>query len=313
MKRLLALGLLAAGIVAPAAHAEWKPAGPITLHIGFKVAGGTDIQARLIGEALTEKKGWRLIYKNITGKGGANLARALKGGAADGLALGMAETSTFTYQPLRAQKIGYGAGDFDYIITTAKSQTGLVVRADRGWKTMDDMIKATQGGKRLKLAIMSARLGDAAHLIADKYDFKYTSVKSKGGRGVLNALMARDVDAGFIAGIQVKGVQAGDLVNVLSVETSRLAMSPDAPTLKEVGIPYGFGSTFVVVAPKGVAGEARNAIAAAIKEVLSDKNSKARKFVQRTFGAPPLVSGAALDKQIADEIADSKKLLAAIK
>ena len=45
--------------------------------------------------------------------------------------------------------------------------------------------------------------------------------------------------------------------------------------------------------------------------MLNDKSTKAAKFVQRAFGGPQLISGAALDKLIADNIADSKTLMAA--
>lgn len=314
MKRLLPLAIAGAFVSASAvqAMAEWKPAGPITLNIGFKAGGGTDTQARLIGEELSAKKGWKFLYKNVAGKGGSNLARVLKSASNDGLTLGMAVTSTFTYNPLISKKAGYSAADFDYIISTAPTQMGLVVRSDSGWKTMDDMVKAAKGGKQLKFAIMSPRLGDAAYLIGQKYGIKYNSVKAKGGRGVLNGLMAKDVDVGFIAGIHVKGVKAGELVNLLSAESSRLGMSPDAPTMKEVGIPYDFGITFIVFAPKGMPAEAKKGIADAFAAVLKDENSKARKFVQRAFGTPPLQTGADLEKKVAGELADNKKILAMI-
>ena len=58
MKRIVPLACVAALAFVPTAQAEWKPSGPITLNIGFKAGGGTDTQARLIGEALAAKKGW---------------------------------------------------------------------------------------------------------------------------------------------------------------------------------------------------------------------------------------------------------------
>jgi tripartite-type tricarboxylate transporter receptor subunit TctC len=146
MKRSVSLGLIAALALVPASHAlaEWKPAGPITLNIGFKAGGGTDTQARLIGEELSKKLGWKFIFKNVAGKGGSNLARTLKGGATDGLTIGMAVTSTVAYNPLLSKKIGYSANDFDYIISTAPTQMGLVVRKDSGWKNMADVIAAAK-------------------------------------------------------------------------------------------------------------------------------------------------------------------------
>lgn len=315
IKRAAASAVAAAALAAipvSAASAEWKPAGPITLNIAFKAGGGTDTQARLIGEALAKKKGWKFIYKNITGKGGANLARAMKGAKADGLTLGMAVTETFTYVPLISKKAGYTAGDFDYIITTAPTQMGVVVRADSGWKTMEDVARAAKAGKKIRFAIMSQRLGDAAYVIGQKYGIKFNNVKARGGRGVLNALMAKDVDIGFIAGIHHKAVKAGQLRNLLSAENERLRMSPNVPTLKEAGIAYEFGVKFLVFAPKGMPADAKKALADAFAEVLSDSNSKASKFVNRAFGVPPLDTGAKLDKVIADGIALNKKLLATI-
>lgn len=313
MKRPARLGLITALALVPATHAlaEWNPSGPITINIGFKAGGGTDTQARLIGEELTKRKGWKIIYKNVAGKGGSNLARTLKGGPTDGLTLGMAVDMTVAYNPLLSKKIGYSHEDFDYIISTAPTQMGLVVRKDSGWKNIDDVIKAAKA-KQLKFSIMSPRLGDAAYLISKKYGVKFSRVKAKGGRGVLNGLMAKDVDIGFIAGIHVKAVKSGDLINVASAEAARLRMSPDVPTLKELGIPYDFGVTFIVMAPKGTDPEAQKAIAAAFKEVLSDKNSKARQFVERAFGEPPLQTGEELKKFIYNQVETNKKVLATI-
>lgn len=314
MKRISALGAVAALAFLPSvpAMAEWKPSGPITLSIGFKVGGGTDTQARLIGEELSKKLGWKFIFKNVAGKGGSNLARMMKGGPTDGLTIGMATTTTFAYNPLLSKKIGYSADDFDYIISTAPTQMGLVVRKDSGWNTLSDVVAAAKSTK-LKIAIISPRLGDAAHLISQKFGVKFNTVKAKGGRGVLNGLMAKDVDVGFIAGIHVKGVKAGDLINVASAEKTRLTMSPDVPTLMEMGIPYAFGVTFIVFAPEGIDPQAKEAIADAFKGVLSDEKSKARAFVKRAFGEPPLKTGVALAKQVADELAINDKVIARIK
>lgn len=314
MKYLNSLALAAAITLVPAtkALAEWKPAGPIKLMIGFKAGGGTDTQARLVGEELAARKGWKFIYKNVAGKGGANLARVLKTEKNDGLTIGMAINSTFAYAPLISKRLGYTPADFDYLLATAPSQMGLVVRADSGWKTIEDMVKSAKSGKKLKFSIMTQPLGDAAYLIGKKFGIQFNRVKAKGGRGVLNGLMANDVDVGFIAGIHVKAVKSGDLINLASAEATRLTMSPSAPTLREMGIPYDFGLKFIVAAPKGMPADAKKAITDAFVELLKDENSKARKFIVRAFGAPPLTRGAELEKSITDWVATNKEILAKI-
>jgi tripartite-type tricarboxylate transporter receptor subunit TctC len=314
MNKLLSASLMTAALAVaagPVAAQEWKPAGPINLTIGFKAGGGTDTQARLIGEALTAKKGWKFNYKNVAGKGGANTARVIKEAAKDGLSIGMAVTSTFTHSPLISKKTGYTDADFDYVITTAPTQMGLVARTDSGWKNIDEMIAAAKE-KKLKIAIMGPTLDDATHVISENYGVKFSRVKVKGGRGVMNGLMAKDVDLGFIAGIHAKAVKSGDLINLASAENDRLTMSPDVPTLRELGIPHHFGITFVVFGPKGMDPAAKEGIAKAFAEVLSDPDAKATQFVNRAFGKPPLVTGADLVKQIKDETATNKKILASM-
>ena len=304
--------LMAPAIVPTSAMADWKPAGPIMLNIGFKAGGSADTQARMIGAELADRKGWKFIYKNVAGKGGASLARTLKDAPSDGLTLGMAVMSTFTYTPLKSKSAGFAVNDFDYLLTTARTQMGLVVRADSGWKNIDDVAKSVKSGRQLKFALMSPRLGDAATLVGKKFGIKFKTLKAKGGRGVLNGLMSKEFDIGFVAGIQVTAVTAGDLINVASAEKRRLPMSPNAPTFAELGLPYDFGSKFLLFAPKGVPDQVNSVITTAFAEVLSDPSSKSRKFITRVFGVPPLDRGESLNRQMLREIEANRRLLAKI-
>ena len=291
--------------------AAWKPSGPLNLMIAFSAGGGADTQARLIATELETKQGWKIIPQNVTGKGGAVMARKLKTQPNDGLTIGIAVTETFGYNMLAAKKAGYAPGDFTFITTTASSQMALVGRSDRGWKTIHDVIAAAKSGSAIKVGAMSQKLADLAYIIEQKFGVRFNTVMFKGGRKVVNAVTAGDVDMGWGAGIQARGVRSGDLVNLMSGETKRLKISPDAPTMMELGIPYDAGAKFVIVGPAGIPTEARNGIAAAIGQVLTDKSTKAAQFVQRAFGGPTLISGSDLDDFIMKGIEGSKKLLAA--
>ena len=310
-KAAIAAGL-AAAITSPAT-ADWKPSGPINLMIAFTAGGGADTQARLIAAELEKRKGWKIVPQNVTGKGGAVMAAKLKSQPNDGLTIGIAVTETFGYNMLAAKKQSYGVDDFTFVTTTAGSQMGLVAKADRGWKTIRDTIAEAKSGKAIKVGAMSQKLADLAYAIEQKFGVRFNVVMFKGGRAVVNAVTAGDIDMGWGAGIQAKAVKAGDLVNLLSGERKRLSLSPDAPTLGELGIPFEAGASFLIAAPKGIPDDARKGIANGIAEVLNDKSTKAAQFVQRAFGGPKLISGNALDEMIASGIADSKELIAATK
>ncbi len=309
-RRLPAL-VAALALFSMPALADWKPSGPVNLMIAFTAGGGADTQARLIATELEARKGWKIIPQNVTGKGGAVMAAKLKSQPNDGLTIGIAVTETFAYNVVVARKKTYEAQDFTFITTTAGSQMGLVAKSSSGWKSIHDLVKAAQGGQTIKLGAMSQRLADLTYVMGEKLGIRFNTVMLRGGRAVVNAVTAGDVDVGWGAGIQNRGVKAGDLVNLVSAEKGRLGISPDVPNLYELGIPFDNAAKFVFVAPRGIPDPARTAYASAIAEVLNDGSTKAAQFVKRAFGGPQLISGAELEQLITDSIKNSRALLEA--
>jgi len=312
--RLAVAGLAAAAFMATStAQAEWKPKGPINVVIGFAAGGGTDTQARLISAELKKRKGWNMIPSNLSGRGGVVMARKLKSMPNDGLSIGMAVTEVFGYNMLASKKAGYKTSDFTYIATTTSSQMGIVANTSKGWKTFKDVIAAAKKGKVFKFAGMSAKHADINFLIEQKYGVKFNTVVLRGGRKVMNAIIAGDVDLGYGAGIQAKAVMSGKMVNLASGLGERLRISPNAPTLVEMGIPYDIGAKFIFVAPAGIPADARKALADAIGEVINDPSTKASKFVSKRYGGPDVVIGKKLDAYIANEIKTAKVLMKLMK
>lgn len=312
MKSTLPIALACALAIAPlAAHAEWKPKGPITLMIAFAAGGGADTQARLIAEEIEARKGWKIIPEAVTGKGGGVLAARLAKQPADGTAIGMTVSESVGYNMLAEKNPGYSEKDFTFLATTAGTEMGIVAKAARGWKTLADVTAAMKKGEKVSFGAMSQKLGDGAYLLGKAQGVQYNIVELKGGKAVLDAITAGDVDIGWVAGIQARGVAAGDLVNLASGEARRLSMSPNAPTVKELGLNADFGVYFMFMAPKGLPAEARDALANAIKEAATDPKSKANAYIVKSFGAPDVITGAALDKMLAEDVESSKALLKA--
>ena len=291
--------------------AEWKPKGPIKLMIAFRAGGGVDTQARLIAEAISKNKGWKIIPQQVTGKAGAVLARKLKNEPKDGLSIAMLVTEAVGYNMMVMKNPGYKPEDFTFLTTTSGSQMGLVAKKDRGWKTIRDVIAEAKKGKALKAGAMSQKLTDGLYLLGKAHGVKFNTVMFKGGKGVMNAITAGDIDFGWVAGLQARAVKAGDVVNLASGETSKLKISPDAPLMKELGVPYNFGAMFYFMAPAGIPEDARKALTEAIVEVVKNPETKANKFITRAFGGPVTISGKNLEKFVADGIESTKKLLAA--
>jgi tripartite-type tricarboxylate transporter receptor subunit TctC len=138
MKRILIAA--AVSLAALSANAtDWTPPGPIKLMIAFAAGGGADTQARLIAEELEAKMGWQFIPEQVTGKGGLNLAAAMKDMPNDGSVIGMVVTESLGYN-MRAADAGLTPDQFTPIVTTAGFQMGVVSLSSKGWTSFADVV-----------------------------------------------------------------------------------------------------------------------------------------------------------------------------
>ena len=292
MKRILKAAVAAASLAAMSTGAfasDWTPPGPIKLMIAFKAGGGADTQARLIAEDLEAKMGWQFIPEQVTGKGGMNLVMALKDQPNDGSVIGMVVTEAMGYN-MKVADAGVTPSDYTAITTTAGFQMGVVSKTDKGWKSFDDMIAAAKEGP-LRFGAMSPKLADLAYLLGKAQGVEFNIVNVKGGKGVMNGVNAGDLDLGFMAGIQGKGVAAGALVNLASALSEPLKQTPDAPTFGDLGVQFSADGYFLIIGPGGMPAEARDALAAAIVEVISTDGMKSNGMITKAFGGPAVIAG----------------------
>ncbi|MCG6902346.1 MAG: tripartite tricarboxylate transporter substrate-binding protein [Rhodobacter sp.] len=313
MKQILKAAIAAVGLAAlatGASAADWTPPGPIKLMIGFAAGGGADTQARLIAEELEAKLGWQFIPEQVTGKGGLNLAAAIKDQPNDGSAIGMVVTETLGYN-MRAADAGMTPADFTAIITTAGFQMGIVSQSSKGWTSFADVVAAAKGGQDIRFGAMSPKLADLAYLLGKAQGVDFNIVTVKGGKDVMNGVVAGDMDLGFMAGIQAKGVASGDLVNLASALSAPLVQTPDAPKLSDLGVEFNADGYFAFIGPAGMPTEARDAIAAAIADTITTEGSKSNSLLTKAFGGPTIIAGDELQAMAEADYDAAGKLLAA--
>ena len=308
-KLALAAAVALSGTIAHAA--DWQPPGPIKLMIAFAAGGGADTQARLIAEDLEASTGWKFIPENVTGKGGINLLSAMKGQPADGTVIGIVVTESLAYNRVAAKGAGLELSDFTALTTTAGFQMGVVAKTDSGMKTFDDVVAAGKEGKQLRFGVMSPKLGDLAYLLGKANGIDFNIVSLRGGKAVMNAVNAGDVDIGWAAGIQTKAVLAGEMVNLVSGISTPLVVSPDAPLMSDVGVDFNADGYFMFVAPGGMADDARTALSDALAGVASNPESKAGGLIKKAFGGATIIKGAELDALLVSDSAASSELMEA--
>ncbi|MBT9385389.1 hypothetical protein KM176_16065 [Pseudooceanicola sp. CBS1P-1] len=300
---------LSLGAQAETPTLPWTPSGQITMMIGFQAGGGADSLARVLSDALSATYGWTVVPENIAGRGGAAMAEALKKEPADGLTIGFTVSQSLAYDPQIAMIPTYGLEDFDFLSSVTGSQVGIVARADRGWKTLGDVIEAARAGQKISFAAMTQQLSDGTYVIGKHNGVAFTSVNVQGGRGGVNAVMAQDVDIAWAGGTQASSVSSGDLVNLASGEATPLIMSPDAPLLSQYDVPYDFGAKFLLIAPAGLPEEVKTSLEQAVAGLLNDPDSALHTLTVRNFSGPEVVQGAALRAAMQQRYDQATKLI----
>lgn len=310
MKRILYAAASTFLLASAASAQDWAPSGPIKLMIAFAAGGGADSQARLIAEELNARLGWEFIPEQVTGKGGMNLALAIKDQPNDGSVIGMVVTETLGYN-MRAADAGVTPADYTPITTTAGFQMGVVSLASKGWSSFDDVLAAAQAGEELRFGTMSPKLSDLAYLLGKANGVEFNIVQVAGGRAVMDGVNAGDMDLGFMAGIQAKGVAAGELVNLASALSTPLQQTPEAPTMADLGVDYVADGYFLFIGPAGMDPGARDALAAAISDIVADSQTRAGELIARSFGGPAIIAGDDVARLVADDYESAGRLLEA--
>lgn len=314
MKKFLLTTAVAAATIlgtATGAMAEWKPNGPIKLMIAFAAGGGADTIARAVGDELQKRHGWEVQPQQVTGGGGLKLAAAMKSEPNDGTTIGMAVTETYGYNMVANPGAGVSLADVTPLTTAAGFQMGIVSKSSKGWKTIDDVLAAGKAGETIRFGTMSPKLSDIAFLLGDANGVDFNIVEVKGGKAVMNGVNAGDMDLGFMAGIQAKGVAAGDLVNLASALTVPLAQTPDAPLIGDRGVPFGADGYFLFAAPANLDPAARDALTNAIIEIVTDESTKAGGIIKKAFGGAATINGAELEALLASDVAAAGELIKA--
>ena len=311
MKRFAKAAVAAVGLIAlstPVLADDWTPPGPIKLMIAFAAGGGADTQARLIAEDLEGALGWEFIPEQVTGKGGINLALAIKDQPADGSVIGMVVTETMGYN-MAAAEAGVTPDDYTNITTTAGFQMGIVAPSSKGWSDFGDVVEAAKAGEEIRFGVMSPKLADLAYLLGKAQGVEFNIVQVRGGRAVMDGVNAGDMDLGFMAGIQANGVAAGDLVNLASALSTPLDQTPDAPLMSDFGLEYTADGYFLFIGPAGMPDDARAALADAISSAVSSEGTKSNAMITKSFGGPAVVTGAELDALVQDGFKSAGALL----
>jgi tripartite-type tricarboxylate transporter receptor subunit TctC len=241
--------MLAAALLPAAAPAQDAyPSKPVRVIVGLAPGGGTDIQARLFAQKLTEAFKRPFVVENRPGAGGTVAYAQVAKSPADGYTL-LGVTSGYTITPHIYTKLTYDPlKDFAPIALVAQAPFLLVVHPALPVKSVRDLL-ALAKAKPGTLDCGSAGVGSSTHMAFELFKslsgVKIAHIPYKGTGPALVDVMAGQVHMLFGNVIStLPSVKAGRLRALAVTTRTRSAALPDLPTIAEAGVPAYENSTW---------------------------------------------------------------------
>ena len=276
----LAAGAAAWPAMPRTARAEAYPSRTVHFIVGFPAGGATDIQARLMGQWLSDRLGQQFIVENRAGASGNIGTEAVAKAPADGYTLLQVVTPNVINAALYTNLNFDFMRDIAPVICAAKLAYVVVVNPQVPVKTIPEFIayaKANPG----KINYGSAGSGTPQNISAELFKMMagvdLVHVPYRGGAPATTDLVGGHIQAIFSPVSElIEHIKAGKLRPLAVTTTTRLDVLPDVPTVADFVPGYeasGFGGVGV---PRGTPAEIIGLLNKELNAGLADPKIKGR-------------------------------------
>ena len=226
------------------------PAKPVRVIVPFTAGSAIDVNARLIGQKLSEMWGQQVIADNRPGANSIIGMEAAAKAPPDGHTLVLANDAALAMNPALQPKLSYDPGrDFEPITLIGSNSLLLVVPTSSPVRTVRDLLALARERKG-ELNYASGGNGSAQHIpmeiLMSMIGVRLTHVPYKGVGPALTDVVGGQVPVMF-AGTPgaLPHVRSGRLRALAIASATRSPAAPEVPTVEEAGVPGYYYTAWV--------------------------------------------------------------------
>ncbi len=294
--RLLAVAGLGAMLAAPAMAQQTH-----TIVVGFAAGGSVDSSARILAEQLQDITGDPYIVENRTGAAGRLAVQHTQRSDPDGTTLMLVPHGPMTLFPHLFTNLGFDpADDFTPISRVATLNYVLAAGIDVPVESGEDLKRWAEKNPG-DASFGSPGTGTIPHFIGEtignRLGVDLVNVPYKGSALTVNDVVAGVIPLGTMPATEALPMaDAGRLKIVALSGSERSPLTPDIPTMEEVGIDFVLDGWFAVYGPAGMDDAVVDKLNAAMREAL-ERPEVIKRFAEMGLNAAPTTSQELADIQ----------------
>lgn len=268
MTAALCSAAMGATAVAAAECPEGYPAGPVEFVVGYAAGGGTDAIARRLASEIEQQQDWTVVVSNRPGAGGDVLMTALADEEPDGHFVGVSSTNSVTIDPAANEGVEYTWEDFDYPATAMEVIFGFVALESAPYDDLEEFIEYARENGRATVSTSAIHLENVVRQIGEHYGVNLIPIPGNGASDALQSALGGHVDATIQGSQHIQQIEAGNMVQLVTLTNDRVPYAPDAKTLTEYGLDLVAGAHVLFAIPKGVDPAVQTCLEQAIDEAI---------------------------------------------
>lgn len=258
--------------VAEPALSQTYPAKPIEVVVHSGPGGGPDVFARAVTEMIAREKLFPqpMIVANRAGGGGINALNYVKSKRGDPYVLLTIATGTVLTAASRPE-LDLGLTTYTPIALFAIDPQTIAVSADSKFRTFKDLMEAARKEPNTLVAGIGGPTGNSRLLLYHlerELGARFRVVSFKGGTDAALAVLGGHVHMAPENMPELLPHVEAKKMRILAVAgEKRMAVLPDVPTLKELGVNVTVGTGRGFAMPAGVAPETAATMESALRRV----------------------------------------------